>query len=40
MPDDTDEYACDCGEMFDAVEELKEHVREHHPDAYEEKFGD
>jgi hypothetical protein len=37
---DDEEYACDCGAMFDAVEELKSHVKESHPDKYEEKFGD
>lgn len=35
-----EEYACDCGEMFEAVEKLKNHVEENHPDKYEEKFGD
>lgn len=38
--DDGDVHACDCGATFDTLDELKDHAKENHPDAYEENFGD
>lgn len=37
---DDDTHACDCGETFDTLDELKAHAEENHPEAYEEQFGD
>jgi len=37
---DDETHACDCGATFDTLDELKEHAKENHPDAYEENFGD
>lgn len=34
-----DQHACDCGATFDTLDELKEHAKENHPDAYEENFA-
>jgi len=41
MGTDTDDetHACNCGETFDTLDELEEHVKDSHPDVYEEKFG-
>lgn len=38
--DDGEEYACNCGEVFDTLDALRSHVEEAHPDVYEEKFAD
>jgi len=38
--DGGDIHACDCGATFDTLDELKDHAKENHPDAYEENFGD
>lgn len=38
--DGDQEYACNCGDVFDTLDELKAHAKEHHPEAYEEKFAD
>lgn len=38
--DDRDEYACNCGEVFDTLDQLKAHAKEQHPDVYAEKFAD
>ena len=35
---DDDVHACNCGATFDTLEELKQHAKESHPDAYEENF--
>lgn len=37
---DDDNHACDCGETFDTLDELKSHAKENHPETYEEKFDD
>lgn len=37
--DDHEEYACNCGEVFDTLDQLKAHARERHPEVYEEKFA-
>lgn len=34
-----EEYACNCGEVFDTLDQLKAHVEAQHPDVYEEKFA-
>lgn len=38
--DETEEYACNCGDVFDTLDELKAHAKEHHPEVYGEKFAD
>lgn len=38
-PGDDQEYACNCGEVFDTLDELKAHAKRQHPDVYEEKFA-
>lgn len=35
----SEEYACNCGEVFDTLDALKDHVEDRHPDVYEEKFA-
>lgn len=37
--EDHGEFACNCGDVFDTLDELKAHVEEQHPDVYEEKFA-
>ena len=34
-----EEYACNCGDVFDTLDELKAHAKEQHPEVYEEKFA-
>ena len=33
-----EEHSCNCGETFDTLDKLKQHAKENHPDADEEKF--
>lgn len=33
-------HACNCGETFDTLDELKAHAKENHPEAYKENFED
>lgn len=37
--DDQEEYACNCGEVFETLDELKAHAKRQHPDVYEETFA-
>ena len=37
---EADDYECGCGEVFDTLDELEGHVKDQHPDIYEEKFAD
>jgi hypothetical protein len=35
-----EDHVCNCGETFDTLEELKQHAKENHPEAYEENFAE
>lgn len=37
---DEEAQACNGGETFDTLDQLKSHAEENHPDLYEEKFED
>lgn len=35
----TEKHECGCGASFDTEDQLRDHVEEHHPDVFEEKFA-